>query len=282
MAGAPNPKSPKEAPLPLPEPEVTAAVTAPADQQTAQPEAVPQTETALTREEITSLIQTARSEVRAEVITEVKRDLDAAYKAARRSESKGDVANTKLSKLETRFEELAIRGMEEPEARAWKAERALERANETVQNAGQAQEYERAAAEFQQRSAAYLQEEGVKADDPRLTNAFAKLAADAKSPSDWDKALYGAVSVVHRDNATKLTAETTKLAADSKSAVEKAREEERAKLRNEQRTTDGPIDKGQPSSPAPGAKKTWDMTDEEFKAYDAARDADRRRRMQRA
>lgn len=269
----------------MPEQEVVPALTAPADQPPALTAETPPTETALTREEITTLISKARDEVRADVVNEVKRDLDAAYKAARRSESKGDVANSKLAKLETRFEELATRGMEDSEARAWKAERALERVQETAQNVGQQQEYEQQAAAFQQRSASYLSSEGIKPDDPRLTSAFARLAANAKTYDDWDKALLGAVSSVHRDNAQKLTVETgkltesaTKLAADSKTVADKAREEERAKLRNEQRTVDGPLDKGQPSSSAP-AKKTWDMTDEEFKAYDAVRDTERRRRM---
>lgn len=269
----------------MPETEVVVPPTTPADQPTVQPGATTPTETALTREEITSLLQNVRAEVKTEVIAEVKRDLDAAYKAARRSESKGDVANSKLAKLETRFEELATRGMEEPEARAWKAERALERVQETQQTVGQQQEYEQQAAAFQQRSASFLSSEGIKPDDARLTAAFARLAQDAKSYDDWDKALMGAVAAVHRDNATKFAAdrdklslESTKLRDDSKTAVEKAREEERAKLRNEQRTVDGPVDKGQPSS-APTLKKTWEMTDEEFKAFDAIKDAERRRRM---
>jgi hypothetical protein len=269
----------------LPDPEVVVSLTAPVDQPSAPTEAAQPTETALTREEITDLISTARVETRTEIVTELKRDLDAAYKAARRSESKGDIANSKLAKLETRFEELATRGMEAQEARAWKAERALERVQESTQTAEQSQEYERQAAAFQQRSASYLRDEGIKADDPILTSAFAKLAADAKSYDDWDKALIGAVSAVHKGNATKLAAESsklaadaTKLAADSKTVADKAREDERAKLRNEQRAVDGPIDKGQPSSPAL-SKKTWDMTDEEFKAYDAIKDAERRRRM---
>lgn len=258
----------------MPEPEVTSEATVPADQPSTQPSLVAPTETALTREEIGSLISTARTEI----TTELKRDLDAAYKTARRSESKGDVANAKLSKLEARFEELATRGMDEPEARAWKAERALERVQETASTVEQQREYEQQQVAFQQRSASYLRDEGIKADDPRLTSAFARLAADAKTYEDWDKALIGAVSTVHRDNATKLADERTKLTETSKTAVDKAREEERAKLRNEQRTVDGPLDKGTPAS-NPSPKKTWDMTDEEFKAYDAVKDQERRRRM---
>lgn len=258
----------------MPDPEEVVAPTAPADQPTAQPATAQPTETALTREEVASLIASSRAEVSAEI----KRDLDAAYKAARRSESKGDVANSKLAKLETRLEELATRGMDEGQAKLWKAERALERATETAITVNQQQDYERAAAEFQQRSATYLAEEGIKADDPRLMTAFAKFSANAQSTADWDKALYGAVAVVHRDNAKKMADETAKVSAESKTAVEKAREEERAKLRNEQRTVEGPVDRGQPSS-APQAKKIGEMSDEEFKAYDAIKDSERRRRM---
>lgn len=248
------------------------------DQPTAPTTAETPKDTALTREEVTSLLNSVRTEIRADILTETKRDMEAAYKAARRSESKGDVAHTKIAKLEAQYELLATRGMDEPEARAFKAERDLERVKETQQTISQQQEYESQAVAFQQRSASFLASEGVKPDDPRLTTAFGRLAADAKTYDDWDKALISAVASVHKDNAQKATAEREKLAGDTKTAVDKAREEERAKLRNEQRAVDGPLDKGQPAS-LPPSKKTWEMTDEEFKTYDAQRDAERRRRL---
>lgn len=262
----------------MPELEVPAVSTAPVDQPSAQPTAETPKDTALTREEVTQLIATARTELRSELLAETKRELDAAYKTARRSESKGDTAHQKIATLESRLEELSIRGMDESEARAWKAERALERANEAQKSIAQQQEYEQQANAFQQRSASYLASEGIKPDDPRLTAAFSRLAADAKTYDDWDKALISAVAAVHKDNASKAAAEREKLANESKTAVERAREEERAKLRNEQRTVDGPVDKGLPAS-TPAPKKTWEMTDEEFKTYDAARDAERRARL---
>jgi len=249
----------------LPELEATPALTAPADQPEAQPAAVVQTETALTREEVQNLIST----VKEELLAKTKQDLDAAYKTARRSESKGDTATKRVEKLESQLEALTIRGMDETEARAWKAERALERATESSQTVTQQQEYERAAADFQQRSTSFLNGEGIKPDDARLTAAFSKFAAEARSYDDWDKALLRAVAEVHKD-------ERTKLSTEQKAREDKIREEERAKLRNEQRSTDGPIDKGQPSSTS--NKPVRDMNDEEFKEYERQKDADRIRR----
>ena len=229
-------------------------------------EATPPTETALTRAEIAELISKASEEVQAKL----KTDLDAAYKAARRSEAKGDTANAKLAKMEARLEEVATRGMDEGEARLWKAQRAEERAQEATTTVSQQQEYEKAAADFQQRSTAYLSSEGISADDPRLTGAFAKFSAEARTYDDWDKALMRSVAEVHKDNAKKAV-EQAKVAAD------KAREEERARQRNEQRKDEGPIDRGSPASPAP-KKNVWDMSDEEFKAYDSQKDAERKLR----
>jgi hypothetical protein len=229
-------------------------------------EATPPTETALTRTEIAQLVSTAK----AEVLAEMKKDIDSAYKAARRSEAKGDTANAKITKMEARLEEVATRGMDEGEARLWKAQRAEERAAEASNTVSQQQEYEKAAADFQQRSTSYLNSEGISADDPVLTAAFAKYTAEARTYDDWDKALMRSVAEVHKVKA-KQAMEQVKTAAD------KAREEERARQRNEQRKDEGPIDRGSPASPAP-KKNVWDMTDEEFKAYDSQKDAERKLR----
>jgi len=250
----------------LPEPEVVAPATEAAVPAAPLTEATPPTETALTRAEIAELVSTAK----AEVLAEMKKDLENAYKAARRGEAKGDTANAKVAKLETHYEQLATRGMDESEARLWKAQRAEERAVEATTTVSQQQEFEKAAADFQQRSSSYLNSEGISADDPVLTASFAKYSADARTYDDWDKALMRSVADVHKNKA-KQAAESAKTVAD------KAREEERAKLRNEQRRDEGPIDRGSPASPAP-KKGTWDMTDEEFKAYDAQKDAERKLR----
>ena len=249
----------------MPEPEPIPTLTAPADQPEAQPVAVEPTETALTRAEVQALISAAKEET----LAKTKDNLDAAYKTARRSESKGDTAAKRIERLEVQLEALATRGMDDSESRAWKAERALERATEATQTVSQQQEYERAAADFQQRSASFLNGEGIKSDDQRLTAAFSKFAADARSYDDWDKALLRAVAEVHKDERTKLT-------TDSKAREDKIREEERAKLRNEQKATDGPIDKGQPGSTS--SKPVKDMSDEEFKVYERQKDDERIRR----
>lgn len=249
----------------MPEPEATPAVTAPADQPEAQPAAVVPTETALTREEVQALISAAKEET----LAKTKENLDAAYKTARRSESKGDTAAKRIERLEAQLEALATRGMDESESRAWKAERALERQIESTQTVSQQQEYERAAADFQQRSTSFLNSEGIKSDDPRLMAAFSKYASEARSYDDWDKALLRAVAEVHKDERTKLTTE-------QKAREDKIREEERAKLRNENRSSAGPIDKGQPSSAS--SKPVKEMSDEEFREYERQKDADRIRR----
>ncbi len=220
-------------------------------------------ETALTRTEVAELIAAAKQEVQASL----KNDLDAAYKAARRSESKGDVANAKIAKLESQLEAVATRGMDEGEARLWKAERAVERANETSTQVNAQQEYEAAQRTFAEKSATILSSEGISKDDPVLTEAFAKYAAESKTYADWDTALIRAIADVHKSKARRVADET-------KTAVEKAREEERAKLRNEQRVTSGAVDKGSPGS-AGGKVDFTSMTDEEFRAYDAQRNAER-------
>lgn len=252
----------------MPEPEETPGSTATADQPEAQTPAVDTPETAppFTRQDAEALINS----VKEELLANTKKELDAAYKTARRSESKGDAANTRLAKLESRLEDLATRGMEEHEARAWRAERALERAQEQTTTVSAEQEREQAVRSFQERSTTYLSEEGIKPDDPRLTAAFAKYSAEAKTYDDWDKALVRAVADIHKD-------ERNKTAAEVKAQIDKAREEERAKLRNEQRASDGPVDKGQPSS---NKKIDWlNLSDEEFKRLEAEKDAERQRRI---
>lgn len=252
----------------MPEPEEAPALTPPADQPEAQPAEAPTTETAapFTRQDAEALIASVKDELK----QGLKADLDSAYKAARRSESKGDTATAKIAKLETRLEDLATRGMDEHEARAWKAERALERAQETTSTVNTEQEREQAVRSFQERSSTYLSAEGIKSDDPRLTAAFAKYSAEAKSYDDWDKALLKAVVDIHKD-------EKTKTASEVKAQIEKAREEERARQRNEQRQSDGPVDKGQPSST--NKKIDWlTISDEEFARLEREKDAERMRR----
>lgn len=229
-------------------------------------EATPPTETALTRAEVAELISKANEEVS----TRLKADLDAAYKAARRSEAKGDTANAKLAKMEARLEEVATRGMDEGEARLWKAQRAEERAQEASSTVTTQRDNERAFADWNVRAQEYLRTEGITAEDPVLIASFNKNVEGARTYDDYDRAMSRAVADVHKDRAKKAT-DNVKVVAD------KAREEERARLRNEQRRGEGPVDRGSPASPA--SKPDWKtMTDEEFKVYDAQRDADRKAR----
>lgn len=178
-------------------------------------------------------------------------ELVAARKAAQRAESKTDVVDKRteqrIRRIETMLEAIATRGMDEPDARAWKAERALERVNEAQSEQTQQQQYEASWRDFQSRGASLLQEEGIARDDPRLTAAFQRYAANAASTNDWDVALVRAISDVHKD-------EQRKAREEVKTVADKTREEERAKTRNEKRSSEGPTDKGSPSTAAP---KDW-------------------------
>ena len=249
----------------MPEPEVVSTETAPGGTPPALTVETPPTETALTRTEIAELIAAETKKTR----SELKADFERAYKAAQRVEAKADAANAKLMKQDAINEALATRGMDEGEARLWKAERAVERATETSVTVTQQQEYEAAARNFQDRSASFLNSEGIRSDDPRLTSAFSRYASEAKTYDDWDKALLHAVADVHRDASKQATAE-------AKTLADKAREDERTKLRNEQRASDGLLDKGTPASTAKFDSRT--ATAEEFKAYDDAKTAARLQR----
>lgn len=249
----------------MPEPVVPALDTAPESTPTAPIGVVVPQETALTRTEVAALIAANKAEVEVAVAKGTK----AAYDAARRSEAKADAANARLARQEAAFEVIATRGMDETEARLWKAERAEQRTIEASTQVSAQQEQAQQVAAFQQRSADYLNAEGIKPEDPRLTAAFSKYAEGYKTGDDLDKALMRAVADVHKS-------ERQRIEGESKTLVEKVREEERAKLRNETRAADGKLDKG---TPATATKVDWaTLSDEEFKALDAQRDEDRRRR----
>ncbi len=88
----------------MPEPQAVAPATtsaeAPVPQSAVLTEAAPSQETALTREEVAALLATAKTEVTAEL----RRELENAYKAARRGEAKGDQAQKAIAKVEARLE----------------------------------------------------------------------------------------------------------------------------------------------------------------------------------
>lgn len=249
----------------MPDTEVVAPATATEGTPVELAEATPPTETALTRTEVLSLIETARKDVE----SRLKQDIEVLAASTRRADGRYGTANAKIQKLETALEAVATRGMDESEARLWKAERAVERANETSTQVTAQQEYETAQRAFAEKSSAFLASEGIDAKDERLTASFAKYAAEAKTYADWDNALIRAVADVRKDEAKKATLTV-------KEQVEKAREEERAKLRNEQRSTEGKLDKGSPA--AAGKVDYASMSDAEFIALEAEKTAERLRR----
>lgn len=254
----------------MPDPEVVPTENRPDGTVPVLTEGIAPTETALTRTEVAELFAKHRKELE-EALGGMNHP---AYKAAQRSESKAQLAISKIAKVEALQEALATRGMDESEARLWKAERAVERANETTQVVNQQQEYEQAQSAFRQRSTAFLASEGIKPDDERLTASFAKYAGEAKTYADWDNALLRAVADVHKS-------EAKRVADESKTAVEKAREEERARLRNENKAVGGKVDNGHPAT---AGKTDWaSLSDEEFKANDpySAEAIARRRRQTR-
>ena len=189
---------------------------------------------------------------------EVQKAGKAAYDAARRAENKADnarrIVESKTAELEGAYEQLVTQNLSEPDARAWKAERELKRVQET-HNAPDVQ-YERAAAEFQSSAATYMAAEGVNEAD--ISESFQQYAKNAKTPAEWDIALIRAVADHHKTVAKQAKDE-------AKTAGDRAREDERAKLRNEKRSNSGPIDRSSPS--AGGGKSPAEMNPEEFDAH---------------
>lgn len=249
----------------MPDPEVISPATTEGGTPPVLAEETPPEETALTRTEVLSLIATARQEVE----SKLRQDIEILSASTRKTAGNYGTANAKIVKLESALEAVATRGMDESEARLWKAERAVERAGEITSQTTQQQEYAEAQSAFQQRSNALLAQQGIKADDPRLTEAFKKYTENVKTYADWDVALGLSIAEVHRDEARKASLSV-------KEQVDKAREEERAKLRNEQRSTDGKVDKGTPA--AAGRIDYATISDEEFTRLEDERKADRLRR----
>ena len=205
--------------------------------------------------------------IREALLPEVRREMKAAYDAARRAEAKAERAPEKfrefMAPIEEAVESLLTRDMTDDARDAFRAKRDLARATRTDPEA----EQQRHISEFQAEAASILEEEGIKADDPILVAAYQKYVAGAKSPAQWRTALGRSIGAVHKERA----------AGNEKSVTDrekKAREDERNKILNEKREKDGPIDKGQPASSA--KKNVMDMSDDEWRTYEAARDAERK------
>ena len=110
-----------------------------------------------------------------------------------------------------------------------------------------------------------MEEEGIDSKDPILMEAFKKYGDGYQTQADLRAALGRAVGKVH---AARAKAEAASVADREK----KAREDERAKLRNEKRQEEGKVDKGTPASASPNSgKNILSMTPEEWTAFNASR-----------
>jgi hypothetical protein len=238
------------------EPE-TAPPTTPAEEAPAAEPAAPETPTYLTLDEAKTLIEQTFVEREGNL----RKDLDAAYKTLRRGEAKSDVAQKRIDKLEAELFEISLRGMEPQQAEVEKLRRQMQRESEARSVDPNAE-----VASFNAESASILEEEGISAEDPVLKASFQRFAAGWTSAADLRVALTRAIAQVHkeREKAAK---------ADSAKAVERAREEERAKARNDKRDADGKIDRGThaAASAKPAVRNWLSASNEEWEALKTQR-----------
>ena len=244
----------------MPEPQETV------EPQTAQPEAEAQSEqiepqetaTPLTRDDVKALIE----ETWAERQTDIRKEIDQAYKTLRRGESKSDVVQKRIDKLEQELFDVSTRGLEpaQVEMAALKRQLARDADARTVSQDPSAE-----VSAFQSWSSPYLEEEGIKPEDPVLVAAFQRHASGWQNAADLKVAMTRAVADVHKE-------QTKKARSESAEREKKAREEERAKLRNETRQAEGKIDKGAVSGKSSGQPKNWlAASPEEWEALQAQR-----------
>ena len=136
------------------------------------------------------------------LLPEVRRELKAAYDAARRAEAKAERAPERfrefVAPLEEAIEGLLTRDMTDDARDAFRAKRDLARATRQDPEA----EQQRHIAEFQAEAASILEEEGLKPDDPVLVAAYQKYVAGAKSPAQWRTALGRSIAAVHKERAS--------------------------------------------------------------------------------
>ena len=208
------------------------------------------------------------------LLPEIRKELKSAYDAARRAEAKAERAPQadieRLTPIQQAVEELLTRDLSDDAKEAFKAKRDLAR----VTRPDPAADHDREITVFQQEVSSILEEEGIPANHPVLSQAWDKHSQSAKTPAQWRTAFGRAVAEVRKDEAKKAGASV----ADE---VKKAREDERTKVLNEHREKEGPIDRAQPAS-SNGKTDYLAMTDEEFKRVEAAKDAERKARRLRA
>ena len=239
------------------------AATAPANDAGAQPAGQGATTTPLTIEAFTAAL-----------LPEIEKRLKPAYDAARRAEAKAERAPqqfmSQIEPMRAALDEMLTRDLNDDQKARFKAERALADSQRT----DPAHETEREQQEFRSEAISVLAEESISADDPAFVEAYEKYGRNAKTPAQWRLTLGRAIAEVHKTKAR--TAE-----ASFAEREKKAREDERTRLRNEQRETEGVVDRGAGASS--GAKKDWlSMSPEEFAKIDAAKEAERSARRMRA
>ena len=237
------------------EPEVKAeTLTAPLEQQAeAQSEAETQ-DTSLTRDQVAALID---EKVAARAV-ELEKQIDSAYKTLRRGEAKGDMSLKELQKIRVEIDELTLRGLEPEKVELVKLQRQVQRDADSRT----APDANAEAAAFNVWSAPFLEEEGIASNDPILAEAFKKYGEGWQTQADLKVALTRSVAKVRTEQAKKAS-------ADSADQVKKAREEERAKVRNDNRQTEGKVDRGTPTSTS--RKDFLTMSNEEWAAFNASR-----------
>lgn len=207
----------------------------------------------LTKEDAQVLIEQVWTERK----IELEKQLDAAYKTVRRGESKSDTSQKRIDKIESEMFELSLRGLEPQQVETERLKRQVAQSSYSAPDPNVVQ------AEFAGYARSVLEEEGIKGDDPVLTEWFNKYADGYQSLADLKVALARSVGRVNADKAKKAT-------ADAGEREKKAREEERTKLRNEKRQEEGRVDKGTPASAAQ-SKSILTMSEEEWTSFNAGR-----------
>ncbi len=212
--------------------------------------------------------------ITAALLPAFEKSLKPAYDTARRAEAKAERAPqqvmSQIEPMRAALDEILTRDLNDDQKARYKAERALADSQRT----DPAQAAEREQEVFRSEAVSVLAEEGVSADDPTFVEAYQRYGQNAKTPAQWRLTLGRAIAEVHKAKAKQ--SEGTFAEREKK-----AREDERTKIRNEQRETEGIVDRGAGASS--GAKKDWlAMSPEEFAKFDAAKEAERSARRMRA
>lgn len=235
---------------------------APTDAQEAPPSEeakVEETPTYITLEDAKALLD----QTWAERETNIRKDLEAAYKTLRRGEAKSDQAQKRIDKLEAELLEVSLRGLEPAQVEVEKLRRQVQR---DADSRSAPPDPDAEVAAFKGWSSSYLEEEQIGPDDPVLKASFQRYADGWQGAADLRVALTRAVADVRKEQAKAARSEAAE-------REKKAREDERAKLRNEKRAEDGKVDKGAaaPASASPVRKNWLAAPPEEWEALKSQR-----------